>query len=288
MKEYLRVKPKNHDTRLFCDLTYSSGLGGNLPSPALNYHLILPMDSTNRQFPLLIYIGGGGWRTSKPERHLPELNFFAQSGFAVASIQYRTTETSVFPAQIEDVRTAIRYFRKNAKDLHVDPDRIFVMGASAGGYLAAMAALLADKPLYRGNEYLDTSDRVSGAICLYGIFDFPMYLESCKGAPEKALPVPLFVPGADKDSLSRASVTSYVTEKAAPFLLLHGTADLLVPWEQSSRFHDLLEQVGTDVVLYLINYARHASEEFSYREIQKIELGFMEQVLQKERKKLHM
>ncbi len=283
MKEYLRVKQEKYDTRMYCNLVYSEGIGGEGPSTALKYHLILPTES-NKRFPLLVYIGGGGFMSSKPERHLPELNFFAQHGFAVASIQYRTTDISVFPTQIEDVRTAIRYFRSHAEELRVDPDYIFVMGGSAGGYLAAMAALLADKPLYQGHEYRETSDQVAGAICLYGIYDLPRYLEYFKNYPDKSLPIRLFVPEFDEDSLRRASVTSYVTQQSVPFLLLHGTADLQVPCEQSAYFHDRMEEAGNSVVLYCLNYAKHASEEFGCRKIQRIELGFMEQILKKRKK----
>ncbi len=279
MKDYLRVKPKRYDTRLFCNLAYTHRSTDNSPDAALYFHLIMPTGKKGEKFPLLVYIGGGSWRTSKPERHLPELNFFAQKGFAVASIQYRTTESSSFPAQIEDVRTSIRYFRSHAEDYNIDPEHIFVMGASAGAYLAAMATILANKPTFRGDSYPEVSDRIDGAICLYGIFDFSMYMKSIEGDWDKALPIRLFIPQYTPDALHRADAETYITGKTAPFLLLHGTADMIIPYQQSSHFHDLLEKAGSDVSLYLLNYAKHASEEFSQPEVQKIELSFMEQIL---------
>ncbi len=274
MKEYLYVKRRHsHACR--------SETAGPLPGAGATYPLFLPVASSPQPYPLLICIETDRWRASEAGASFPERSFFVQKGFAVAYIAPEEASPHSFPAQIEAVRTAIRYFRSQAALLRIDPKHIFLMGGSVGGYLAAMAALLADKPLFQGSLYPGVSDRVSGAICLCGIFDLPMYQSTCHAARDSVLPSA--AAASEPVSLRQASASTHVTEKTVPFLLLHGTADLTIPWSQSSYFHDLLSQAGSPAALYLINYAKHASEEFRYRQIQKIELGFMEQILRKDR-----
>ena len=280
MIRYLRVEQKRYDTRMYCNLIYSSTQTGSALAIPLHFHFICPRGKAEERFPLLIYVGGGGWRVSTPERHLPELAFFASKGFAVASIEYRTTSNARFPAQIEDVKTAVRYFRKNCNQLRIDPDAVFIMGGSAGGYLAAMAALTGGTDLFRGKEYLDVSDHMNGAVCLYGVFDLTQYQHAPEMHDPTSLPVQLFIQKSDLQSLEEASPITYIEGKTVPFLLLHGTSDRMVPYEQSLLFHNRLKEYGNQPELNLLKDVDHADVAFSQPSVQKVILDFLKMNLE--------
>lgn len=92
-------------------------------------------------FPAIIFLHGGGWRFGD-RRLAPDLRrFFAESGFVMVSIDYRLSGEAIFPAAVIDTKTAIRWLRRHAADYNIDPERIGLWGSSAGGHLAAMAAL---------------------------------------------------------------------------------------------------------------------------------------------------
>lgn len=94
--------------------------------------------------PALVWIPGGGWRGADKNMMLGEMSEFAKAGFVVASIYYRSSAQGHWPAQIIDVKTAIRFLRANAEKYEIDPERIGVFGRSAGAHLAAMAAMNTD------------------------------------------------------------------------------------------------------------------------------------------------
>ena len=119
----------------------------------LKMDLIYPEDGT-KAYPCVVWICGGGWLSMDKSAHLAYLSGLAREGFVVASIQYRTSNEAKLPAQLQDVKAAIRYLRAHAPRFHIDGGRIGVMGESAGGYLTCMAAL-ADDPSYDVGEYLE-------------------------------------------------------------------------------------------------------------------------------------
>ena len=115
-------------------LTYASRDGADLL-----LDLYLPAKPIRRPTPVIVFLHGGGWsggtRTTGPDFK----RYFAQDGFAMASIEYRLTPSITFPANVEDVRTAVRWLKANAAAHGLDPDRICLWGTSAGGHLAAVA-----------------------------------------------------------------------------------------------------------------------------------------------------
>lgn len=278
MIQKIQVDRQRYDTRLYCGITYKNTAGDSLALP-LHLHLICPVGQENERFPLLIYIGGGGWRVSNPERHLPELAYFAENGFTVASIEYCTTANGVFPEQIIDVRTAIRFLRCHAEQFKINPKYVFLMGGSAGAYLAAMATTLAGTENFRGNEYLEQTDDVLATICLYGLFDFCQLIQDAPDTCNSIVPVQLFLSPLNKETLRKASVATYVGKAKTPFLLLHGDHDEIVSYHQSELLYQQLLNAGVSAELYLISGGRHASQEFSQPEVQNIELNFLKKYL---------
>lgn len=273
------VPMDRYDTRLYLNITYSNCCSSTSISQQLSLHLICPRGKNNECFPLLIYIGGGGWRTINPERHIPELAFFAERGFVVASIEYRTTATARFPSQIEDVKTAIQFLRQNADRYSIDPTKVFLMGGSAGAYLAAMAGLTGGSDLFQVKHDGCFTDVVSGVVGLYGLYDFSIYSDYILhgNINDQLLPIKLFLKDCDPVGLFVASPTTYVERNDIPFLLLHGLSDSMVNPSQSICFHDRLIEANHPCELLLIENAGHADVQFSQPSIQEKVLSFLEQ-----------
>lgn len=149
----------------------------------------LPTDNT-RKYPCVVWICGGAWIQMDRSAHLAYLSVLAQQGFVVASVEYRTSNEAKFPAPLQDVKAGIRYLRAHADRFNIDPDRIGVMGESAGGYLTCMAALATD-PVYDVGENLEYSSAVQAACPWYPPTDFRGFQysdpEQCAASPESLL-----------------------------------------------------------------------------------------------------
>jgi acetyl esterase/lipase len=143
-------------------LTYASRDGADL-----RLDLYLPAQPIRRPIPVIVFLHGGGWsggtRTTGPDFS----RYFAQDGFAMAAIEYRLTPSITFPANVEDVRTAVRWLKANAATHTLDPDRICLWGTSAGGHLAAVAAL-APRGTFEGTDNLNHTSTVRCVLDAYG------------------------------------------------------------------------------------------------------------------------
>lgn len=126
-----------------------------------------PMDP----MPCIVWVPGGGWRGSDKNLMVPEMQFLVERGYVLASIYYRSSAQGHWPDQIVDVKTAIRFLRAHAETYHIDPERIGIMGRSAGGHLASMAAMNLDSaPPAQWAAY---SDKVQAACDLFGPVELP-------------------------------------------------------------------------------------------------------------------
>ena len=135
-------------------------------------HIVYPAEAPAEGLPVLMWVCGGGWECCEPQNRLADLSYFAHRGYIVCLITYRISNTAIFPAQIIDVKTAIRFIRKNAKKFRANPDRIAVMGDSAGGHLVSLAGLAPDKPEFTGDQWEGVSDKVQAVVDWYGVVDF--------------------------------------------------------------------------------------------------------------------
>lgn len=193
--------------------------------------------------PLVIYIHGGGWvaghtRAAGAIADFPAaLAALAREGFAVASLEYRLAGEAPHPAQLQDVRAAVRYLKANAAKYGIDPTRIALWGGSAGGHLAALAATscrdagLDPKP---GMPAADTC--VQAAAIWYGVFDFAPILarQARPGAPAAENQLLRCTPATCPPArVAAASPAHYFSRQDPPFLLIHGIADRTVPVAQS-------------------------------------------------------
>ena len=233
----------------------------------LKMDLIYPKDA-GKKYPCVVWICGGAWIQMDRSAHLAYLSNLAQQGFVVASVEYRTSNEAKYPAPLQDVKAGIRYLRAHAERFCIDPDRIGVMGESAGGYLTCMAAL-ADDPIYDVGENLEYSSAVQAACPWYPPTDFRGFLysdpEQCAAAPESLL-LGKNVMRHPEEALACCPV-SFVTKDAPPFLIIHGDNDHTVPFGQGEELHDELEKAGCDVTLLSIEDADHADIHFFQKQI---------------------
>jgi dipeptidyl aminopeptidase/acylaminoacyl peptidase len=218
---------------------------------ALELDLYRPDGAARARHPLLVYVHGGGWRQSHRGRPPRETRgwtpgFFERltaAGFVVAAPSYRFSGEAIFPAQRDDVVDALRWLHDGRLGADVDTDRTVVWGLSAGGLLAALAALHPDGP------------PVAGVACSYSITDL-LTLDRDRADSFEAHLVggPI---GEHLDLAREASPVTHVHAGAPPFLLQHGDADTWVPCGQSERLADRLRAVGVPVELEVVPGADH-------------------------------
>jgi acetyl esterase/lipase len=256
------------------DVTYATP--GGVP---LRADLYVP-ERGDRPMPVVLWVHGGGWRFGD-RRLAPDLcRYFARSGFAMVSIDYRLTTQAIFPAQIEDLKTAIRWVRSIASRHGFDVNRIGLIGSSAGGHLSALAGLTTP-PLFEppGAPDLDHSSTVHAVVVGYAPTDFlqidahrppdgavsedPETLLLPRGMTRSAAPDSFesLLLGAPieqaRDRARLANPVAYAAPGAPPFLILHGTSDTTVPAHQSELLYAALAASGNDVALYLIDGLGH-------------------------------
>jgi len=236
--------------------------------------------------PLVVFIHGGGW-VSGHTRHSGAfedwpgvLASLAAKGYVVASVEYRLSGEARFPAAIQDIKAAIRWLRAHGSQYGIDRQRAVVWGGSAGGQLAALAAVscgaaalqptpAAPAPGGRAEPRPEDSesDCVQGLIAWYGIFDFStIAAQSGPGGPERmsaAASAPSQYLGCGLSScvpavVAAASAASYVGPTDPPALLIHGSADHTVPIQQSRDFYALLRSKGVSAELIEIPGADHS------------------------------
>ncbi|WP_432512177.1 alpha/beta hydrolase fold domain-containing protein [Kineococcus sp. SYSU DK001] len=227
--------------------------------------LVLPPDATG-PVPVVVWLHGGGWFTG--DRHLaPDLTrWFAARGLAMATVEYRLSGQALFPAQLHDVRAAVRFLRRAGAGLGLD-GRVGLWGSSAGGHLAALAGVTGHLPFLPGEDV--GPDAPSAAVQAvaegYGPVDLERVVAdapasappamSGANAPEARL---LGGPPAQRRDLARAaSPLTHVSPAAPPFHVAHGTDDVLVRPGQSVLLHEALVAAGVESTLHLLDGYRH-------------------------------
>ena len=215
----------------------------------LKLDLFMPKDAGSKPKPCVVWIHGGGWQKGDKSNGHPKVGRYAASGdYVAASVEYRLTDKAAWPAQIHDCKAAIRYLRAHAGELGIDPDKIGVWGESAGGQLVNMLGTSGDISELEGTlGVTNTSSRVQCVVDFCGPSDFlrldeDMSPTSVAGAALiKLFEGPLKL---KKEVARQASAANYVSKDDPPFLIVHGTADPLVPIDQATSFFELQKKVG--------------------------------------------
>ena len=187
----------------------------------------------------------------------------------MVGINYRLTEHAIFPAQIEDCKSAIRWLRANAKKYNLDPDRIGVWGASSGGHLASLVGTSGNVKEFDKGGNLDQSSRVQCVVDWYGHSD----LRNAPGAQKDAKhPVAQLLGGAPSEQKEKAALASpvvHIGKDCPPFLIMHGDKDFSVPFKQSEMLNEALKKANVPVTFVKLEGAGHGTKEFQTPEIQK-------------------
>lgn len=214
---------------------------GRVGDRALELDLYSPKDLA-KPVPGLIFIHGGGWKSGNRADYRPYTIPFAQKGYVVATMSYRFSQEALFPAAVEDAKCAVRWMRANAAQLHVDPDRIGIIGGSAGGYLSLMVGYTAgDKRLEGHGGHEGVSSAVQAVVDLYGPTDFDRPIAHDNPTVTDFLGKHF----KDDPELFRfASPINHVDAKDPPTFVLQGTIDSIVPVEQSDILVEKLQKLG--------------------------------------------
>ncbi|MDB9823295.1 alpha/beta hydrolase [Deltaproteobacteria bacterium] len=245
-------------------------------------------------FPLIVFVHGGGWSSGdKASLLLGAVLKALDHGYAVVSVNYRLTIEASFPAQINDVKAAIRWIRANADTYGFNPDSIAAWGDSAGGHLVALLGTSGGIKDFEDPDLgnIEESSRIQAVVDWFGPIDLlamdEQHRESGLGnanhgketSPESRLfgkqiaNIPELVDSANPET--------YITIDDPAFIIQHGTKDKSVPVQQSINFAGKLEKIiGEDrVILMLIDEADHLDEKFSTQENINEILSFLDRYL---------
>ena len=246
----------------------------------------VPPPKPKSPLPVVLFLHGGGWNTGSKDMVGWLAGASVTDGqYAAVAANYRLSQNAKWPAQIHDCMAAVRWIRANAEKYGLDPNRIGVIGLSAGGQLAAMLGTAQQSPDMVGKVGSNTgvSSKVSCVVTLAAPTDFKAL--DPDGAVARARPnnqVIQLLGGTGADVAKSASPTSYVSKGDSPFLIIHGTADNVVPVAQGRLLNDALKKAGVESRLIEIRGAGHMG--VLTPEIQRETRAFLKRHLQNSKK----
>jgi len=236
------------------------------PSRPEKLDVYLPKShKTGEKSPAVLLIHGGGWKEGD-KRQPREIEFgttLAENGYVAASVNYALRSAGKFPINLKDCKNGIRYLRAHAGELGIDPNRIAVMGGSAGGHLSLMVAYTGDDPALAPTEpYPGVSDKVSCVVDFYGITDIGSRKKTdSNGNPTEPRGVESEVQaifGSTPAEWKKASPVGHLRKDLPPTLILHGKKDTTVDRDQTQLLAEELKKVGAEYELVWLNQAGHS------------------------------
>ena len=210
--------------------------------------LLRPM--SEEPVPLIVWIEGGAWKNLNKSFALPELQYLAEAGYAVASVEYRQSNEGKFPAGLKDVQAAIRYLVQEAERFRLRMDKIGLMGRSAGGNLATLIAASAAKD--------QASPQICGVVSMYAISDFTQYYEVMEERRRKE-----FLQNIEAYLGGKPSEKKAAAKKASPA-------------EQTRILYEALLSREVPAELYMLEGAGHGTTEFDQPAVRELILKFWE------------
>ncbi|MES2307599.1 MAG: alpha/beta hydrolase [Verrucomicrobiota bacterium] len=245
--------------------------------------LYLPEVTPEKPLPVIVWIHGGSWKAGDKKTGDSVVNFVPQ-GYIGVSMNYRLSSEAVFPAQIEDCKSAIRWLRAHSSEYHLDQDHIAVFGVSAGGHLAALLGTSGNVKEFDQGENLQFSSKVQAVCDFYGPTDF-LKVDN-EGNFEKydvaGSAIFQLMGGFLRDRpelCAKASPISHVAGDNPPFLIIHGDKDLTVPIRQSELLVSALKEKGVSVIYQVVSGGDHGGKAFNTPEIKQTINTFFEQSL---------
>ena len=237
----------------FANISYA---GDDLEGHKLDIYL--PKDGKDKH-PLIVVIYGSAWFSNnfKNAAYMSLGKPLTDAGYAVATINHRSSTEAKYPAQINDVKGAIRHLRANADKYGLDTSFIGITGYSSGGHLSAMAGVTNDEKTHTSSDItidiegnvggnLDQSSSVDAVVDWFGPVDMAR-MENCetvKGADSPEAVLMGVAPAESPDMVALISPITYISESTVPMLVIHGNSDSVVPYCQGEYFSEALKKVG--------------------------------------------
>jgi acetyl esterase/lipase len=241
-------------------------------STSLMMDILIPEPARKRT--VVVYVPGGGFVVAAKESALDLRTYVAEAGFAVASVQYRTTrDGATYRDGVEDIKAAIRYLRANSAKYGIDADAVVVWGESAGGYLAAMVGVTNHTGTRNVGTNLSQSSDVQGVIDDFGASDIFRIAADFDATTQRATYtndglVQYIGKTAGANTLdsdiatTAANPLKYVRSDGPPFLIFHGNQDRMVSPSQTLILHEALLAAGVRSARYVVDGAGHGDLTF--------------------------
>lgn len=214
------------DLEVFSDQVYK-----RIDSVELALDVYRLRDQGDERKPTLVFVHGGAWKTGKRSDYLPYLIDYAKKGYVTVTVSYRLSRVAKFPAAVRDVNCAVRWLKIHADEFGVDPDRMVLIGGSAGGHLSMMVGYAGEEELFEPEcDTGPVNSEVKAVVNLYGPTD--LTTDEARGRGE-----PISFLGAtyeERPELYRqVSPRFYIRPGLPPTLIFHGTIDSIVPVSQA-------------------------------------------------------
>lgn len=233
------------------------------PRQKLDLYLPAGKASFHAGWPLIIYIHGGAFMVGDKSTELLPVRLLTK-GYALASLNYRLSGDALFPAQIEDCKTAVRWLRAHAREYGLDPTRFVSWGESAGATLAALLGTTGQTTRYDVGENLQHSSAVQAVVDYYGPTDFlQMDAHRLPGGPSHDVPnspEAKLIGGPIQENREKAQAANpitYLSKQTPPFFIAHGMKDHVVPYNQSKLLVAALQKAGVKATFYPVPNADH-------------------------------
>jgi acetyl esterase/lipase len=233
------------------DITYCT-----MDETALKLDVYYPAQYSSGPWPAVMYVHGGGWQKGDKSEGagFRSMAGLRSAGFIVFAINYRLAPQYPFPAQIEDVKCAVRFLRAHAEQYNLDSEEIGVWGGSAGGHLVALLGTSNGVSGWEVGEYLDQSSDVQAVVDMFGPADLSVEFDSSNFKTARDV---FGATSPDDPKLAAASPVTYIDAGDPPFLILHGNQDAVVPLEQSQSLLQKLQAAGIQSQLVVVQGAGH-------------------------------
>ncbi len=228
--------------------------------------LYAPSNTTDSA-PTIIWVHGGAWRSGS-KSDVPVLHWLDQK-LAIASVDYRLSPEAPFPAQVHDIKAAVRYLRSHANEFHLDPEHFIIAGSSAGAHLAALVGVSDGVKELEGEvgAHLNVESNVHGIVSFYGASNLHSILSqsNAHGLSVRVPALGLLLGGQPDEEPGLATLASPITHVDAcdpPLWLVHGDADPQMPIEQSAELLTAYQKHHLEVSFDIISGGKHGGKEF--------------------------